>query len=89
MCAWQSLPLPLQWLEHAFAASSAYMGNHGAGDFSLTFPLSLKQAKAMQVGPSQRLLQLCSTALTLAPRSVYLLPSRKCQLEEASPNGMS
>lgn len=39
-----------------------------------------EQAKAIQTGPSERLLQLQSTALTLAPRSVYLLPSRKRQL---------
>lgn len=58
--------------------SSAYIGNQRAGDFNLTFPLSLK-SKPKQY-KRDLLRDLCSCkALILAPWSVYLLPSRKSQ----------
>lgn len=59
-------------------SSSAYTGNQRAGDFNLTFPLSLKNKPRQYKRDLLR--DLCScTAPILAPWSVYLLPSRKSQ----------
>lgn len=64
--------------------SSVYTGNWRAGDFNLTFPLSLK-TKPRQY-KRDLLRDLCScTALILAPWSVYLLPSRKSQSQGKLP----
>lgn len=58
--------------------SSAYTGNQRAGDFNLTFPLSLKNNPRQYKRDLLR--DLCScTAPILASWSVYLLPSRKSQ----------
>lgn len=58
--------------------SSVYTGNQRAGDFNLTFSLSLRNKPRQYKRDLLR--DWCScTALILAPWSVYLLPSRKSQ----------